>query len=153
MCLYTTKKNMATMGNSFYDFISLKLQIQVIYYSKRIMCLRSSRIYFLFFEQFSFKIGWNFKKSSLKSPNDFWDLTDYIDFAKHSCLAKIFFVQIWKIFYQIYICIYLYHFLHGIHDHWGKADDRNCNYGHPKMADVESGKNVFCRLNCFYNVF
>jgi len=23
--------------------------------------------------------------------------------------------------------------------HWGKADDRNCNYGHPKMADVESG--------------
>ena len=37
--------------------------------------------------------------------------------------------------------------------HWGKADDRNCNYGHPKMADVESGKNVFCRLNCFYNVF
>ena len=37
--------------------------------------------------------------------------------------------------------------------HWGKADDRNCNYGHTKMADVESGKNVFCRLNCFYNVF
>jgi hypothetical protein len=33
--------------------------------------------------------------------------------------------------------------------HWGKADDRNCNYGHPKMADVESGKNLFCRLNCF----
>ena len=32
--------------------------------------------------------------------------------------------------------------------HWGKADDRN-----PKMADVESGKNLFCRLNCFYNVF
>ena len=26
--------------------------------------------------------------------------------------------------------------------HWGKADDRNCNYGHPKMADVESGKNL-----------
>jgi hypothetical protein len=26
--------------------------------------------------------------------------------------------------------------------HWGKADDRNCNYGHPKMAEVESGKNV-----------
>jgi hypothetical protein len=25
--------------------------------------------------------------------------------------------------------------------HWGKGDDRNCNYGHPKMADVESGKN------------
>ena len=37
--------------------------------------------------------------------------------------------------------------------HWGKVDDRSCNYGHPKMADVESGKNVFCRLNCFYNVF
>ena len=37
--------------------------------------------------------------------------------------------------------------------HWGKADDRNCNYGRPKMADVESGKNLFCRLNCFYNVF
>jgi hypothetical protein len=37
--------------------------------------------------------------------------------------------------------------------HWGKADERNCNYGHPKMADVESGKNVFCRLHCFYNVF
>ena len=27
--------------------------------------------------------------------------------------------------------------------HWGKADDRNCNDGHPKMADVESGKNLF----------
>ena len=25
--------------------------------------------------------------------------------------------------------------------HWGKADDRN--YGHSKMADVESGKNFF----------
>ena len=37
--------------------------------------------------------------------------------------------------------------------HWGKADDRNCNYGHPKMVDVESGKNLFCRLSCFYNVF
>jgi hypothetical protein len=37
--------------------------------------------------------------------------------------------------------------------HWGKADDRNCNYGHPKMADVESSKNLFCGLNCFYNVF
>ena len=36
--------------------------------------------------------------------------------------------------------------------HWGKTDDRNCNYGHLKMADVESGKNLFCRLNCFYNV-
>jgi hypothetical protein len=39
------------------------------------------------------------------------------------------------------------------HKHWGKADDRNCNYGQPKMAHVESGKNLFCRLNCFYNVF
>jgi hypothetical protein len=38
------------------------------------------------------------------------------------------------------------------HKHWGKADDRNCNYGQPKMAHVESGKNLFCRLNCFYNV-
>ena len=37
--------------------------------------------------------------------------------------------------------------------HWGKADDRNCNYGHLKMADVESGKNLFCRLNCFCDVF
>ena len=37
--------------------------------------------------------------------------------------------------------------------HWGKADDCNCNYGHPKMEDVESGKHVFCRLNCLYNVF
>jgi len=43
--------------------------------------------------------------------------------------------------------------VHFCNNHWGKADDRNCNYGHPKMADVESGKNVFCRLNCFYNVF
>jgi hypothetical protein len=25
------------------------------------------------------------------------------------------------------------------HKHWGKADDRNCNYGQPKMAHVESG--------------
>ena len=23
----------------------------------------------------------------------------------------------------------------------------------PKMTDVESGKNLFCRLNCFYNVY
>ena len=38
-------------------------------------------------------------------------------------------------------------------NHWGKADDRNCkcNYGHPKMADVESDKNLFCRLNCILN--
>ena len=39
------------------------------------------------------------------------------------------------------------------YNHWGKADDRNCNYGHPKMADMKLGKNLFCRLNCFYNVF
>ena len=38
-------------------------------------------------------------------------------------------------------------------NHWGKADDHNCNYGYLKMADMESGKNRFCRLNCFYNVF
>ena len=25
-------------------------------------------------------------------------------------------------------------------------------YGHPKMADVESGKNVFCRLNCLLSI-
>ena len=37
--------------------------------------------------------------------------------------------------------------------HWGKADDRNCNYGRPKMADMKLSKNLFCRLNCFYNVF
>jgi len=37
--------------------------------------------------------------------------------------------------------------------HWGKADDRNCNYSHPKMADMKLGKNLFCRLNCFYSVF
>jgi hypothetical protein len=37
------------------------------------------------------------------------------------------------------------------HSHWGTADDRNCNYCHLKMADVESGKNLFCRLNCFYS--
>ena len=24
--------------------------------------------------------------------------------------------------------------------HWGKADDRNCNYGHPKMAEMKLGK-------------
>ena len=27
------------------------------------------------------------------------------------------------------------------------------NYGHPKMADIKLGKNLFCQLNCFYNVF
>ena len=52
------------------------------------------------------------------------------------------------LFELIFICLFVYHSYH-----WGKADDRNCNYGHPKMADVESGKNLFCRLNCFSNVF
>jgi len=33
--------------------------------------------------------------------------------------------------------------------HWGKTDDRNCNYGHPKMADMESGKNVFLTIKLF----
>ena len=27
------------------------------------------------------------------------------------------------------------------------------NYGHPKMSDMKLAKNLFCRLNCFYNVF
>ena len=52
-----------------------------------------------------------------------------------------------------YLCKLLRYKYDYIYCHWGKADDRNCNYGHPKMADVESGKNLFCRLNCFYNVF
>jgi hypothetical protein len=30
--------------------------------------------------------------------------------------------------------------------HWGKADDRNCNCGHPKMVNVESGKNLSIKL-------
>jgi len=34
----------------------------------------------------------------------------------------------------------------GINFHWGKADDRNCNYGHPKLADMKLGKNLCCRL-------
>ena len=36
---------------------------------------------------------------------------------------------------------------------WGKADDCNCNYGHPKIVDMKLGENLFCRLNCFYDVF
>ena len=28
--------------------------------------------------------------------------------------------------------------------HWGKADDLNCNYGHPKKADMKLGNNLFC---------
>ena len=31
--------------------------------------------------------------------------------------------------------------------HWVKADDRNCNYGHPKMADMKLGKNIYEREN------
>ena len=27
------------------------------------------------------------------------------------------------------------------------------NYGHPKMSDKKLAKNLYCRLNCFYNVF
>jgi hypothetical protein len=30
------------------------------------------------------------------------------------------------------------------HYHWGKADDRDCNYGHPK--DMKIGKNLFCPI-------
>ena len=30
--------------------------------------------------------------------------------------------------YKVYIFIDLY-------THWGKADDRNCIHGHPKMSD------------------
>jgi hypothetical protein len=44
-------------------------------------------------------------------------------------------------------------FLRDDKDHWGKADDRNFNYSHPKMVDMKLGKNLFCQLNCFYNVF
>ena len=45
--------------------------------------------------------------------------------------------------------LFAFHF----NNHWGKADDRNCNYGNPKMPDMKLGKNIFCRLNCLYNVF
>jgi hypothetical protein len=44
-------------------------------------------------------------------------------------------------------------FLRDDKDHWGKADDCNCNYSHPKMVDMKLGKNLFCQLNCFYSVF
>ena len=27
------------------------------------------------------------------------------------------------------------------------------SYGHPNMADMKLGINLFCRLNCFYDVF
>ena len=36
-----------------------------------------------------------------------------------------------------------------VYIHWGKADDRNCNYDHPKMANVESGKNLFLSIKLF----
>ena len=29
------------------------------------------------------------------------------------------------------------HFQQKTNTHWGKADDRNCSYGHPKMADMK----------------
>jgi hypothetical protein len=40
--------------------------------------------------------------------------------------------------------LYLSHNIKKSPKHWGKGDDRNCNYGHSKVADVESGKNLFC---------
>ena len=42
----------------------------------------------------------------------------------------------WKPYNVLYVLTWV---------HWGKADDRNCNYGHPKMVDVESGKNLCSR--------
>ena len=51
--------------------------------------------------------------------------------------------------YQVHRSVFSDHLSY----HWGKADDHNCNYSHPKMADVESGKDLFGRLNCFYSVF
>ena len=40
-----------------------------------------------------------------------------------------------------------------IHNHWGKVDDRYCNYGHPKMADVESGKNLFLSTRIIQSLY
>jgi hypothetical protein len=37
--------------------------------------------------------------------------------------------------------LYLSHNIKKSPKHWGKSDHRNC---HPKMANVESGKNRFC---------
>jgi hypothetical protein len=31
--------------------------------------------------------------------------------------------------------------------HWGKCDDRNCSYGHPKVEVNESGQNYFHRFD------
>ena len=45
---------------------------------------------------------------------------------------------------------YTNNFVKAAHLHWGKADERDC---HSKMADMKLSKNLFCRLNCFYNVF
>ena len=39
--------------------------------------------------------------------------------------------------------LYLSHNIKSPSNTGEKADDRNCNYRHPKMADVESGKNLF----------
>ena len=44
------------------------------------------------------------------------------------------------------------HFQQKINTHWGKADDRNCNHGHPKMVDMKPDKNLFRRPNCLHNV-
>ena len=30
--------------------------------------------------------------------------------------------------------------------HWGKADDRNCINGHPKMLDEKLGQYLYCLL-------
>ena len=37
--------------------------------------------------------------------------------------------------------------------HWGKADDRNCIHGHPKMSDEKLGQFLYCLLKCFYIIF
>ena len=78
--------------------------------------------FFLFFEQFSFEIGWNFKKSSLKSPNDSWGLNDYIlillnivalqkyflfKFEKSFTISTFVFIHMYLIFYMVcmmYVC-------------------------------------------------
>ncbi|XP_071127658.1 uncharacterized protein [Mytilus edulis] len=36
---------------------------------------------------------------------------------------------------------------------WGKADDRNCIHGHPKMSDEKLGQFLYCLLKCFYIIF
>ena len=37
--------------------------------------------------------------------------------------------------------------------HWGKADDRNCIHGHPKMSDEKLGQYLYCLFMCFYIIF